>query len=106
MYRTQFGGPRPRQGQNSGGLPPQLAQLLQLAPLLLLILITFVSRSSPPAYSLQKSRDYAVPMHSDRYNVPYFVASARSFETEYPVNSQQRCDFGNLQICKDSCWCK
>ncbi|KAK2080703.1 hypothetical protein QBZ16_000557 [Prototheca wickerhamii] len=96
VYRTQFGGQpfgrRPQQGNGdrSGGLPPQLAQLLQLAPILLLVLITFLSRSSAAPYSLNKTRDYAVAQHTSAHDVPYYVPSARAFEGDYPRASAKR----------------
>lgn len=96
VYRTHFGGPfhaQRRQAAGAGGgasLPPVVAQLLQLAPLLILLLIGFLSRPSAPLYSLHQAGDYAAEMTTARFGVPYFVQNRRAFEAEYPPRSPAR----------------
>ncbi|KAL6770549.1 hypothetical protein ACKKBF_B31715 [Auxenochlorella protothecoides x Auxenochlorella symbiontica] len=98
VYRANFGGgqhpfagrPRAQQHAEVNSLPPQIRQLLQLAPLLLLLLVTFMSRPSAPVFSLHKTADYPVMLSTVRHEVPYYVPNLKAFEKEYPARSQPR----------------
>ena len=101
MYRAAGGGPpfaRQRQHAHAhargGGAQPSAAapwvQLVQLAPLLLLLLFTFMSGRSAPAYSLQRTREYRTQLATATYEVPFWVRDAAAVAKDYPLGSRER----------------
>ncbi len=81
----QGGGP----GAASAGSP--MLQLVQLLPLLLLLLFTFLSGRSQPTYSLQRTRDYASQLSTATYEVPFWVRDTAALAKDYPPGSRARC---------------
>ncbi|GAB4818131.1 hypothetical protein N2152v2_005177 [Parachlorella kessleri] len=92
MYRAGQG--RRHAGQQQGQQQQQpaspLIQLMQFAPLILLLLFSFLSRPSQPVYSLSKSRDFPHHFATATYEVPYYVADAQAFHKNYPPGSRER----------------
>lgn len=63
---------------------------MQLLPLLLLLLFTFLSGSDTPVYQLRQTRTYAQPQETGILKVPYFVQDAADFAKQYPEGSNGR----------------
>jgi hypothetical protein len=63
---------------------------VQLAPLLLLLLFTFLSGRSAPPYSLHRTREYRQEQATAAYEVPFFVKDAQQLQKQYPTGSRER----------------
>ncbi|KDD73902.1 hypothetical protein H632_c1745p0, partial [Helicosporidium sp. ATCC 50920] len=98
VFRSQFGGfpPRARGGAQQGGggagvsLPPGMAQILQLLPIFLLVLLAYLGQPSAPEYSLQRGGRYGAPLATVRRNVPFFVNDVAAIDKVYPPTSRKR----------------
>eukprot|EP00887_Chlorella_sp_A99_P007941 scaffold12.g7941.t1 len=85
------GGPRGPGGGAAAAQPvPQFAQLLQFLPILLILLFTFLSGSSRPAYSLHQTRSHPHGFTTATYAVPFFVGDVQQFHARYPPGSKER----------------
>lgn len=93
----QGGGP----GAASAGSP--MLQLVQLLPLLLLLVFTFLSGRSQPTYSLQRTRDYASQLSTATYEVPFWVRDTAALAKDYPPGSHARCVAGRGSGTEQSC---
>lgn len=92
MFRTQFGGPRPRQPQ-AGGQPQQsnpLQSLLHIIPVLILLFFTFLSSPSDPVFSLDRTSAFSDQMITRSNAVPFWVKSQYDFEQKHPNNTRSR----------------
>mmetsp|Transcript_26819 Transcript_26819/g.58485 ORF Transcript_26819/g.58485 Transcript_26819/m.58485 type:complete len:448 (-) Transcript_26819:459-1802(-) len=99
MFRAQFGGAnmrrnaqqRQRQQQESYESPRQaLLGLLQFLPVVLLLLFTFFSSTSAPAYSFSRDRGYIDAMKTDRLEVNFYVKNRHEWEKTYARGSYTR----------------
>ncbi|KAL4430644.1 hypothetical protein ABPG75_005900 [Micractinium tetrahymenae] len=104
VYRTAgFGGANPffaraqaprqagaRQGGGAAADSSPMLQLVQLLPLLLLLVFTFLSGRSQPPYSLQRTREYASQMSTATYEVPFWVKDTAALAKNYPAGSRER----------------
>lgn len=89
---------RPAAGRQQGGRGPAqqqqqpnpMLQLVQLAPLLLLLFFTFLSSRSQPTYSLHRTREYSQEFATATYEVPFWVPDAAALHKQYPPGSRER----------------
>lgn len=79
-----------QQQQGSSQEHALMRALLSLVPLLMLIVFNLITRASTPSFSLQRSRQYSVPLFTRAREVPFFVSSASEFLQKYPNGSRQR----------------
>lgn len=64
---------------------------IQIMPVLLLIVFSWLSSSSKPGFSLTQDRtNYPDAMTTARLDVPFYVNSAKAFEASYPRGSTSR----------------
>lgn len=91
-------------GGNGGGRTHEavggfnLVTLLQILPILILFLVTYLPYSEPH-YSLQKAHPYQFRKVTKDFGVPYYVRSV-DFDKELQPGSPQRADL-ELQIIRD-----
>lgn len=87
-HAARQGGAR-QQGAASPAASPML-QLVQLLPLLLLLVFTFLSGRSQPPYSLHRTRQYASQLATSTYEVPFWAKDAAALAKDYPPGSRAR----------------
>ncbi|KAF5835555.1 hypothetical protein DUNSADRAFT_7208 [Dunaliella salina] len=64
---------------------------IQIMPVLLLIMFSWLSSSSKPGFSLTQDRtNFPDAMTTARLDVPFYVSSATAFEASYPRGSTSR----------------
>eukprot|EP01018_Ginkgo_biloba_P035405 Gb_16941 [translate_table: standard] len=85
-----------RTHEGSGGF--NLVNLLQILPILILFLVTYLPYSEPQ-YSLQKTYPYQFHKVTADYGVPFYVKSS-DFDREFPPHSSQRVNI-ELQVIRD-----
>ncbi|CAN1824935.1 Chaperone protein dnaJ 49 [Linum perenne] len=89
QFRTfNFGGGMgvPRTGDNGSGFNARA--LIQLLPVLLIVLFSFLP-ASDPIYSLSRSYPYEHRYTTEK-GVNFYVKSGNRFEQDYPIGSQNR----------------
>lgn len=79
-----------QRGGGGGTAASPLLQLVQLAPLLLLLLFTFLQSRSQPPYSLNRTREYSQQFQTSTYSVPFWVRDAQQLHRDYPPGSRER----------------
>lgn len=99
VFRNNFGGPPPRQRQQQEQQQPRQAQrtpgqqllttLIQFLPIILLIVFSLLSQSSP-VYHATRTSHYTHEMRTVRGDVPFYVHNQRDFESSYPSRTHQR----------------
>ncbi|KAL5996135.1 hypothetical protein ACLOJK_026208 [Asimina triloba] len=87
VYRPDRGMAGPPRGNADGG-GFNIMLLLQIIPVLIILLISFLSYSDPE-YTLQKTHAYQIPKVTDEYRVEYFVKSS-DFDEKFPQGSPSR----------------
>lgn len=91
VFRHNFGGPpRPQQ---PGAQPQQsnpIHQLLHVIPVVILLLFTFLSSPSEPAFSLDRTSGFADEMRTRTSSVPFFVKNQEEFEQKHPIGKRDR----------------
>eukprot|EP01026_Neomeris_dumetosa_P045806 TRINITY_DN3884_c0_g1_i16.p3 TRINITY_DN3884_c0_g1~~TRINITY_DN3884_c0_g1_i16.p3 ORF type:complete len:343 (+),score=33.67 TRINITY_DN3884_c0_g1_i16:2205-3233(+) len=95
MYTAQ--GPRRQPQQRQQPMTPeeqrrdQIYKLLQILPILLLLVFTFLGDFRQEAvYSLRQSRNYSEKLSTEKRSIPFYVRNTDNFNKEYPVNSNSR----------------
>lgn len=91
VFRHNFGGP-PRQ-QQQGGQAQQsnpIHQLLHVIPVIILLLFTFLSSPSEPAFSLDRTSAFTDEMRTRTSSVPFFVKNQDEFEQKHPIGKRDR----------------
>ena len=79
-----------RGGGGGGSAANPLMQLVQLAPLLLLLLFTFLQSRGQPPYSLHRTREYSQQFQTGTYGVAFWVRDAQQLHRDYPPGSRER----------------
>ena len=105
IFRMFFGGnpfmstsfhthsmPRQRQARQAPARNDQSLYrlLISFAPMAMLILFNILSQSKPPAYSLNKTRDYPFSASTAAHRVPFYIASKSKFMQQYRPGSSER----------------
>jgi len=85
-----------RTHEAAGGF--NLVTLLQILPILILFLVTYLPYSEPQ-YSLQKAHPYQFRKVTKDFGVPYYVKSV-DFDKDLQPGTQQRADL-ELQVIRD-----
>lgn len=93
-FRQRAHAAHQQQQQRGGGggsaAASPLLQLVQLAPLLLLLLFTFMQSRSQPPYSLNRTREYNQQFQTGTYGVAFWVRDAQQLHRDYPPGSRER----------------
>ena len=112
VFRTHFGpGFRHRQHQQQQQQQAQQEQqrspaqatlmgIMQFMPVILLLLFSFFSATTP-SYSLNQTSHYIDQVLTDRLQVPFFVKSKYEFERTYPRRSASRVQL-ERQVCVEA----
>ena len=102
VFRTHFGGPGVRQRQQQQQQQQQQAQqeqrtpgqaaligIMQFMPVILLLLFSFFSATTP-SYSLNQTSHYTIEIITERLDIPFFVKSKYEFERTHPQGTTAR----------------
>jgi len=77
--------------------------LLNILPLVVLLLVTFMTNSPQPPAQLSPSRDYALPLATQHKGVPFYVRDEAAFNERFPASSIDRRRLEG-QVCKGRGW--
>ncbi|XP_057468410.1 chaperone protein dnaJ 49-like [Actinidia eriantha] len=94
VYSTRGTGNQQR--EDLGGGVSNLMVLLQLLPILLIILLAYMSFSEPD-YSLQKNNSYQFSKMTEKHGVEFYVKSPE-FDQNFPLRSPARDDIESFVI--------